>query len=98
MSGKYRGGLLLAEGQFLLGVNPLLEHNLAVFAFGNVHRARTRFQFVRHFTAHVDADGFGAFADWIRSQNVSPFSQRYFKPLRQATVLFFVPKIAVETS
>jgi hypothetical protein len=33
------GVLLLAESQLLLGVNPLLEHDLAVFAFADVHEA-----------------------------------------------------------
>ena len=72
MSGNCEGGLLLAEGQFLFGINPLLEYDLAVFAFGNVHGVRTLFEFVRHFLAHVNADGFGVFADWIRRHNELP--------------------------
>jgi hypothetical protein len=67
MTGNCGAGLLLAEGQFLFRIDPLLENDLAVFAFRNVHGGRTRFEFVRHFTAHVDADGLGAFSDWVGS-------------------------------
>ena len=59
-------GLLLAQRQLLLGVNPLLEDDLAVFAFADVHGVRTFFQIIRHFFGHVDAYGLGAFSDWIR--------------------------------
>jgi hypothetical protein len=57
MSENCGGGSLLAEGQLLFGVNPLLEHDLAVFAFADVHRVRTFFQIIRHFLGHVHANG-----------------------------------------
>jgi hypothetical protein len=63
--GNVGSGLLLAEGQLLFGIDPLLKYDLAVFALADVHGVCTAFQFFRHLLIHVDADSFATFADWI---------------------------------
>ncbi|MDD3277143.1 MAG: hypothetical protein PHP93_08855 [Kiritimatiellales bacterium] len=72
MPGHCGKGLLFAEGKLLAGINPLLQDDLAVFAFADVHGVRPLFQVFRHFFGHVDTDGLGAFSDWIRRPSKSP--------------------------
>ena len=63
--------VLFGQAELVARVEPLLQDDLAVFAFADVHGGRSSLQFVRHLLVHVDADCLCAFANGVRCHLLS---------------------------